>query len=342
MKKSGMAHDSTKGFRSTWDLNNDDQFVTVGFNPSKKREMSLWDLRKGLEQSMETFEIDDLPTLFWIFCDRGNNLIYLGGKGDNNLKFFELTKDAPMINYLGEFKSPHSQTGLSMIPQRFNNVEKCEIGVFMKLTGKEVQTISFTVPRKESNLNMKIDDKMVHIFQEDIYPPVASGKSTLSSEEWLKGFDYLPDEISLKKKGMVSIYDIPVEQGGKEKPEEDNLFMRSETEGFLFHVNEKDPEKKDKFWISIKNRSIMLNAYSRRSSKIFDPVPFSSVLAIHEAKFSENPEEENRGLQLCTKDKMYYFLCESQKNRDHWIQLINKNIKVYYQVILFLFLIERM
>eukprot|EP01080_Neovahlkampfia_damariscottae_P006648 gene6648-10813_t len=327
----GKVHESNKGFRTQWNLKNEDLFVTVGFSSQRKREISLWDMRKSLETSIQTNAIDDLPTLFWTYLDHGNNLLYLAGKGDNNIKFYEITNDSSGVNFLGEFKSQLSQAGVAMVPQRFNNVEKCEIGSFMKLTGKEIQTISVTVPRKESSLKMKKDDKLISIFQEDIYPKVPSGKPSLSSEQWFKGFDFPPDVVSLKTDDMISVYELSSEDGGKQRPEAESVFLRSSNEGFLFHINEKDPEKRDKFWISIKNREILLNQYSRKISKKSDPIPFSSVLAVHEAKLSDNSEEDNFGLQICTKEKMYYFMCESQKSRDHWISLMNKNIKVYYQ-----------
>jgi len=99
----------------------------------------------------------------------------LAGKGDGNIRYYEIVEDAPYIHYLSEFKSNVPQRGMCMLPKRAVNVSECEIVRVLKLGVKLVEPISFQVPRKSE------------VFQDDIFPPCFSGEPTLTAEQWLGG-----------------------------------------------------------------------------------------------------------------------------------------------------------
>jgi len=119
------------------------------------------------------------------FYDADNGLLYLAGKGDGNIRYFEVVDEAPYVHYISEFKSSNSLRGCCFLPKRALNVADCEIARAFKAGVKTVDPISFQVPRKSD------------IFQDDLFPDAFAGEPALSASEWLSGKDAEPKKASL-------------------------------------------------------------------------------------------------------------------------------------------------
>lgn len=122
------------------------------------------------------------------YYDQDTNIVFVAGKGDGNIRYYEITEGEPYIHYLSEFKSSSPQRGLGWMPKRGLDVTKNEIFRFYKLhaTGGMCEPISMIVPRKSE------------VFQEDIYPDTISGIPSLSCDEWISGVNKEPILMSLK------------------------------------------------------------------------------------------------------------------------------------------------
>lgn len=119
------------------------------------------------------------------FYDPDTEIIYIAGKGDANIRYFEITQDAPYVHYINTFQSQLSQRGLGYMPKRGCDVNKNEVVRFFKLHATKVEPISFTVPRKSE------------LFQPDIYPSTNSNEPSLSCESWLEGNNADPIKMDL-------------------------------------------------------------------------------------------------------------------------------------------------
>jgi hypothetical protein len=75
-------------------------------------------------------------------------VLFLAGKGDGNIRYYEVVDEAPYVHYLSEFKSNTPQRGMAMVPKRGVNVSENEIVKMLKLSTKCMEPISFQVPRK--------------------------------------------------------------------------------------------------------------------------------------------------------------------------------------------------
>ncbi len=86
------------------------------------------------------------PNLFLGLCSCvANNCV----QGDGNIRYFELTDEAPYCHYLSEFKSALPQRGVGVMPKRGCSIGDCEIARMYKLHPKGfIEVIGFTVPRK--------------------------------------------------------------------------------------------------------------------------------------------------------------------------------------------------
>ena len=122
------------------------------------------------------------------YYDHESKIVYIAGKGDGNIRYYEITDSEPYIHYLSEYKSSNPQRGLGFMPKRGLDVTKNEIFRFYKLhaTGNLCEPISMIVPRK------------AEVFQEDIYPDTASGIPSMSCDEWINGENREPILVSMK------------------------------------------------------------------------------------------------------------------------------------------------
>lgn len=112
-------------------------------------------------------------------------LLYVCGKGDSSIYYFELTHEEPYLYRLDRYLESGRIKGFVALPKRACDVMKCEILRVLKLTEKSVEPISFCVPRRSN------------AYQDDLYPDCLSGISTCESTDWFDGNITLPKRMSL-------------------------------------------------------------------------------------------------------------------------------------------------
>lgn len=163
-------HQGVKGARVCWVRDN--RLFTTGFNKTSEREYAVWD---GSLTNLERQSVDSASGLLVPFFDSDTNVLYLAGKGDGNIRYFEVVDEAPYVHFLSEFKSSTPQRGMCLLPKRAVSVADCEIDRLFKVSVSKIEPISFQVPRKSE------------IFQDDIFPDCFSGEPSLTADEWLSG-----------------------------------------------------------------------------------------------------------------------------------------------------------
>jgi len=176
-----VAHQGGKAARVTWLKGN---VFTVGFSKSSEREFNIWDPR-AINEPIAHLNIDTSSGTIMPYFDHDSNLLFLAGKGDGNIRYYEIVDEAPYFYYLTEYKSATPQKGIAFVPKRALNVNECEIARALKLHVNKVEPISFRVPRKSD------------VFQDDLYPDTYAGEPVLSLEEWLGGANAEPKLTTL-------------------------------------------------------------------------------------------------------------------------------------------------
>lgn len=177
------AHEGAKSMKLTF-LGQMDKLVSVGFTRQSQRQFKIWDPR-NTSAALEKVEIDQAAGVIMPFFDPDTSLLYLAGKGDGNVRFYELTSAAPYAYSLSDYRSQVSAKGMCMVPKRGLNVMACETARLLKLTTNSVEPLSFFVPRKSDS------------FQDDIYPDTASSEAAHSADEWLAGSNLPPKMMPL-------------------------------------------------------------------------------------------------------------------------------------------------
>ncbi|XP_068512166.1 coronin-6 isoform X3 [Anas acuta] len=177
-----------------------DLIYNVGWNRNgsllvttcKDKKVRVIDPRKqqvvanNFEEPIALQEMDTSNGVLLPFYDADSSIVYLCGKGDSSIRYFEITDEAPYVHYLNTYSSKEPQRGMGFMPKRGLDVSKCEIARFFKLHERKCEPIVMTVPRKSD------------LFQDDLYPDTPGPEPALEADEWLSGKDAEPILISLR------------------------------------------------------------------------------------------------------------------------------------------------
>ncbi|XP_056146531.1 coronin-1C-A-like isoform X1 [Lampris incognitus] len=163
----------------------DGKIFTTGFSYLSERQLALWK-PENMDEPLSIQEMDTSNGVLLPFYDPDTSVVYLCGKGDSSIKYFEITDEAPYVHYLSTFSTKKSQRGMGFMPKRGLTVNKCEIARFYKLHERKCEPIIMTVPRKSD------------LFQDDLYPDTAGPDPSLEAEDWFAGQNGDPILISMK------------------------------------------------------------------------------------------------------------------------------------------------
>lgn len=195
-------HSGAKNSRAVW-LGEHDRVATTGFSRMSDRQLALWDIRAPREPINGFKTLDSISGVCMPFWDEGTQCLYLAGRGDGNIRYFELENDK--FEYLSEYKSSEPQRGIAFMPKRGVNIHENEVTrAFKTVNDTYIEPISFIVPRRSE------------LFQDDIYPPTTGLKPAMGPAEWFAGKEAIPPKIS-----MASLYDgegLKEVTGVQEKP----------------------------------------------------------------------------------------------------------------------------
>ncbi|KAI9797938.1 MAG: Coronin-like protein crn1 [Candelina submexicana] len=197
-------HSGAKNSRAVW-MGEHDRVATTGFSRMSDRQLGLWDIRDPKEPIGGFKILDSISGVCIPFWDDGSQCLYLAGKGDGNIRYYEYEHDK--FEYLSEYKSADPQRGVAFLPKRGVNTHENEVmRAFKTVNDSYIEPVSFIVPRR------------AEVFQGDIYPPTTGTRPAMSAAEWFDGKEALPPKIDLEsvyageKPAEVFLSSIPSKQ----------------------------------------------------------------------------------------------------------------------------------
>eukprot|EP01107_Rhizomastix_libera_P001302 TRINITY_DN1212_c0_g1_i1.p1 TRINITY_DN1212_c0_g1~~TRINITY_DN1212_c0_g1_i1.p1 ORF type:complete len:953 (-),score=271.28 TRINITY_DN1212_c0_g1_i1:66-2846(-) len=195
-----IAHEGAKGFKVAW-CGRKNMVVTGGFSKTSERQISLWDVR-DLSKPVNTRMLDQQSGTLTLTYDADVDVFAVYGKGDGNVRFFEVTDEEPYVHLLTESQSGVSIADMDFMPKTFCNVKTCELMQSARLVGappSTVERISFIVPRTRTEY-----------FQDDIFPPTRTDKPTFTAPEWFASEKKEVASINRQPTGMKKLSEAPV------------------------------------------------------------------------------------------------------------------------------------
>ncbi|KAL1583212.1 hypothetical protein WHR41_07944 [Cladosporium halotolerans] len=195
-------HSGAKSSRVVW-LGDHDRVASTGFSKMSDRQLGLWDPRNPTTPVGGDFTyLDSQSGICMPFWDDGSQMLYLAGKGDGNIRYYEYENDK--FEPLSEYKSPEPQRGLAFMPKRGVNTHANEVmRAYKTVNDQYIEPISFVVPRR------------AEVFQDDIYPPATGLKPAMTSSEWLQGKTARPAKVDM---GDLHEGQAPKEYAAEEAP----------------------------------------------------------------------------------------------------------------------------
>ena len=170
-----------KGTRCLW-LGETELLLTIGFSRQAERMIQLSDPRK-LTEPLDSTQIDCSAGILMPSYDNDTKLIFAAGKGDGDVKIFQLEDEK--IRNITSHRTRHPCLGMAMRPKTSCNVLNCEIACMVRAIRGSLVPIHFLVPRKND------------CFQEDLFPDTAGPYPTLTSQEWFNGENQPPPKVEL-------------------------------------------------------------------------------------------------------------------------------------------------
>jgi coronin-1B/1C/6 len=184
------SHQGIKGSRVVG-MGNTTNICTTGFSRSSDRQIYIWDY-KNLSEPIKQENVDTASGLLIPTYDSDTNMLYIAGKGDGNIRYYEWVEEEKGLYILSEYKSADPLRGLCFLPKRACNINECEVARIYKAHPTFVEPISFKVPRKSD------------LFQSDLFPDTIGPDAAISTKDWLSGTTRGPKLISLEK-GFVPV-----------------------------------------------------------------------------------------------------------------------------------------
>jgi coronin-1B/1C/6 len=203
------AHEGAKSTKLTF-LGRLNNLVTVGFTKQSQRQFKIWDPRK-LDKYTKKVDIDQAAGVIIPYFDDDTNMLYLAGKGDGNIRYFECVNHNDKVDCfpLSEYRTSVAAKGVAFMPKRGLNIMKCETARALKLHSSggmgTVEPLSFIVPRKSE------------AFQDDIFPPTFMGQPSQTADEWIAGANKPPVMMSLDPNAGGAKVEIEVAEYVKPK-----------------------------------------------------------------------------------------------------------------------------
>ncbi|XP_069778885.1 coronin-2A isoform X1 [Narcine bancroftii] len=168
-------------------LSNLKMILSAGYSKWNNRQIVLWD-QDDISVPLREEDMDGSLGVLFPFYDPDTHMLYVAGKGEGNIRYYEISSEKPYLHFLMDFRSMLPQKGMGIMPKRGLDVTACEVFRFYKLVTIKslIEPVSMIVPRRSDS------------YQDDIYPLTAGAQPAMTAQEWLNGFDKDPILISLK------------------------------------------------------------------------------------------------------------------------------------------------
>ena len=189
----GPCHQGTKASRVAY-IGNTGTLFTTGFSKFSDRQIAIWS-EEDLSAPVKIENIDSSSGILNPVYDHDTNMVYVYGKGDGNIRYYEVLTESPWASYLSQVISGEPQKGFGVMPKRGVDSSSCELFRFYKLhaTKDVVEPISMIVPRKSN------------MYQEDIFPDTAAPLPAMTAEQWLEGLNSGPELMSMRPGAVAPI-----------------------------------------------------------------------------------------------------------------------------------------
>jgi len=191
-------------------------------------------------KSLCTKTVDSANGVLFTHFDEGTGLAYLIGRGDRNIKYYDVNKEENEVKWdatpCSDFVcSGEPLCGFAVLPRKLLDVSNCEVLRMLRLGQREIDPISFFLPRSE---------KFKDYFQDDVYGLTRSAcEESVSGSDWLnneegsveyKWEDLRPSDmpilsqrrLSIEKEKKIDSFRAEIDKAEKEEKQKSDMFSK--------------------------------------------------------------------------------------------------------------------
>jgi len=175
-------HASNRESIAVWIDSN--RILTSGFDSNRQRQVFVRDVR-NFGQVEFSLVFDSSTGLLLPLFDPDTQMLFLAGKGDNTIGFYEVNERDPLITE-GLRHTGQQSKGACLVPKRALRVMDGEANRILQLTANAVIPVSYIVPRKS-----------YREYHADLFPETRGSESPIYASQWINGTDATVEKISL-------------------------------------------------------------------------------------------------------------------------------------------------
>ena len=101
-----QAHESAKTQKVLF-LGGTKYMLTTGFTNTSTRQFKVWDYRT-FKEPVNSVDVDNAAGVLNPFYDPDTSILYLAGKGDGNIRYYELTKKGKESHAINDHRTSSS------------------------------------------------------------------------------------------------------------------------------------------------------------------------------------------------------------------------------------------
>lgn len=168
------------------------QLLSVGHAAGSTRQLRFYSIEGDALRAGASLSLDVSPAVLFPHYDPDTSILWLWCKGSSTVLSFDVQPAnvrQPFVQ-LPPFTVGSLQNGIAFLPKTDVDVRSVEVLRALRLTTREVQEVSWKVPRRHTER-----------FQDDVYPPTR-GLPAGTPEEWLAGEISESSCIDLRPTGM--------------------------------------------------------------------------------------------------------------------------------------------
>ncbi|KAG5367155.1 Coronin-like protein crn1 [Yarrowia sp. B02] len=207
---SGPGHTGAKNSRVVW--LDSDRIATTGFSKLSDRQLALWNASDIAAGPIGGFRyLDSSSGICMPFFDHDTKTLFLAGKGDGNIRYYEYGNDD--FFELSEYQSTDPQRGIAFMPKRALNIKGNEIvRAYKTVKDSYVEPVGFYVPRRAET------------FQSDIYPDCYAGVPSVEASDFFEGKSARPYVVDVE----ILYEDKPITKDNVHEAAEDKTEFKKE------------------------------------------------------------------------------------------------------------------
>jgi len=96
----------------------DSQYIiTTGFSKISERQFAVYDI-KNMAEPLVMRRLDDYPGVAFPFFDEDHKVLFIAGKGESSLSYYQFSTSGNYLDLLSSFKGKEPQKGFSFLPKR--------------------------------------------------------------------------------------------------------------------------------------------------------------------------------------------------------------------------------